>query len=700
MKQSSSSPKLGYSSAALVAISGAFMINASSQEILFEENFETDGAGSRYEVGQGDVFSPERLFDELGDNSQTQAVYWSRNTDVAPTGDPVGVEAPTPEKRAVMAWNSGIAEDAVSEEFLGFFGGVVNWLTGGASNPTVLFSPAPSGGGDMALVTYLEDELGAEILEDDEAADPPAPADIDLVIRSSNTNTNPSRFTVYAVPMLTFNAPDHDDELVSSIGQSAQSFEVAEAEINAPDHPAAGGLTGTFQVAEGSQPYDLIGSVIPNGSTVVASFKEAQPGAVTSLEMADRIIAGEFDPVLETGEAYALDFSSGFDTPGEGEWSSNIDVPGDPRGGFVVRALGSVTPESSGPVSFALAADDGARFRIDLDGDGIDEEDTILEVQGAGLGNPVLATVDFPSTDTFDVELVAYNESGDFDVEVSVELDGGGQSTLPLGDDEWEEVSDFGLAVIFEDGAEVTSYVAELPQVLIERPLLVAIEAPEDGGTVFGGGNFAGVDGDGFFAGAGLNKFGETPKTITFPEVDVSGKEDLFFRMLAGATFLDFETSDYLDVWIDPDGSGGSDFEQLIQFTAPSGDDKFFDDTPTSANSHSGETTRLNLQLQEVVYPLPDGVTNPIIEIRAITTWWNEIVAFDKVQLISGAPTSEPTDPNLAISATDDGLVVTWDTAGSIQTAPSVVGPWSDSSLTSPATLQPDGSTLFIRVAN
>ena len=103
-------------------------------------------------------------------------------------------------------------------------------------------------------------------------------------------------------------------------------------------------------------------------------------------------------------------------------------------------------------------------------------------------------------------------------------------------------------------------------------PFLVAIESPEDGGSGFGGGAFGGYEGEAFFAGSALNKFEPSVATqsITWNQpINVAGKDHLKLTVAVAATFLDFETSDFLNFYIDEGNS------PLISFSAPSGNDKF-----------------------------------------------------------------------------------------------------------------------------
>ena len=40
--------------------------------------------------------------------------------------------------------------------------------------------------------------------------------------------------------------------------------------------------------------------------------------------------------------------------------------------------------------------------------------------------------------------------------------------------------------------------------------------------------------------------------------------------------------------------------------------------------------------MQDITYRIPDGATDLVIRIDALTTWWNEIVAFDNIRVTSG----------------------------------------------------------------
>ena len=145
------------------------------------------------------------------------------------------------------------------------------------------------------------------------------------------------------------------------------------------------------------------------------------------------------------------------------------------------------------------------------------------------------------------------------------------------------------------------------------------------------------------------------------------------------ATFLDFETSDYLDIVAFPNGTSGSEVI-LAHYSPPDGNSKYFVDT-THANAH-----RLSLNFQDVTYDVPAGATDLIIEFRAATTWWNEIVAFDNVRITAAGTAPPPPASPLSIKLVGNKVEVTF-TGGVLASATSLPGSWVDVATTSPYTV-------------
>ena len=200
-------------------------------------------------------------------------------------------------------------------------------------------------------------------------------------------------------------------------------------------------------------------------------------------------------------------------------------------------------------------------------------------------------------------------------------------------------------------------------------------------GNLFGGGPFVGFEGTGFFGGAALNKFpGDLPRTLTLKTIDVTGKPNLKLTVALAASFLDFETSDYLDFKVYEDGTDPTTVSPLMHFTAPTGNDKFFNDVATNPKN----PTKLALRFQDVTYDIPAGIKKLVVRAEALTTWWNEIVAFDNIRVTSGAAVT----PTASIRLVGKNISIEF--TGVLQSAATVTGPWNDvtGNPTSPFVLQ------------
>ena len=137
--------------------------------------------------------------------------------------------------------------------------------------------------------------------------------------------------------------------------------------------------------------------------------------------------------------------------------------------------------------------------------------------------------------------------------------------------------------------------------------------------------------------------------------VNVAGKTAVQLTVALAATFLDFETSDFLDIVAYPNGVANPEV-LIAHYSAPDANTKYFVDL-THGNTH-----RLGLNFQDVTYDIPAGATDLVIEFRALTTWWNEIVAFDNVRITEGAAAAPPAlTVNPRVSA--NTLTMVWPTS-------------------------------------
>ena len=82
--------------------------------------------------------------------------------------------------------------------------------------------------------------------------------------------------------------------------------------------------------------------------------------------------------------------------------------------------------------------------------------------------------------------------------------------------------------------------------------------------------------------------------------------------MALAASFLDFETSDFLNFYIDYGNN------PLISFSAPSVNEKIFNDQGTNGEN----PTRLDLNFQDVTYGLPDVLSEICLRMQLMTIWW------------------------------------------------------------------------------
>jgi hypothetical protein len=655
-------------------------------ETLFQEGFNTDGNGTRYTVEGGGVYEHSAV---TWRTDQDGPLYWARSSDVSI----VGVPGPTPARRALLTYHHTIDPSLLTDNFWTIFDATVNWLTKGKTSGNVIFSADPSANpGDQALADRLTSK-GWTVTFDTGGTDPlPAASAVDLVIKtSSGDGGNPGRFSLFPVPMLAYNAADLDDELIGSIGQSAINFQMSDLTIKT-NHPAAGGLTGTVPIITGPASFDMIGDTIPEGAIVIATYDRDIPFVLDTLEKADTFIAGTAQSNKAANKISSLDVSES----SSGAFTDDNALPDTVGDSYVLQAKGKIQVDTAGTYRFGLGVDDGGRLRIDKDKNGFTDADNVVVINSTGALRFSMANVTFAAAGAYDFEVVAFDQGGASGMEVAVSSDTSAPD--PLTDSSsWELISATSTIKLTGD-VDVNYFTPDVPAAKETRPFLVLLNGPDEGGVRLSGGPFTGYEGTAFFAGAALNK-GDTDnfvmpdagyRSVRFPAVNVAGKKNLQLTMAAAATFLDFETSDYLDVWIDPNNTGN--FQQLIHFTAPNDPSKFFDDRST----HPANPTKLGLRFQDVTYDVPAGATDLVIEVRGLTTWWNEIVGFDNLRLTQA--TGGPVTPTIAISKSGGTASITF--TGTLQKAnklPAATTDWTDVQGSSPYTVPTTGTAGFFR---
>src|SRR5262245_32552358 len=259
----------------LILAGVAFIPGAVAQTVIYQEGFNTDGeAATPQRYTTTGRFKSEYPHDPAvvmpSTSDQAGPVFWGYKSEVSI----VGVFGPTPERRALLAWDGAILAEEVTPQFWTMFDATINWLVRGKTNATIVFSQDETGG--QSLADHLRTK-GYTITTDPDQSIPDTNIVGDLIIKTP-TGTG-GRFARVAKPVLTYWADSHDDLLVSTIGTTAM-FESTNTTIVATNHPAAGGLTGSFIAVSNTHNWQLIGDLLPQGAITVATF--VQPGDPTN----------------------------------------------------------------------------------------------------------------------------------------------------------------------------------------------------------------------------------------------------------------------------------------------------------------------------------------------------------------------------------------------------------------------------------
>jgi hypothetical protein len=438
-----------------------------------------------------------------------------------------------------------------------------------------------------------------------------------------------------------------------------------------------------------------MGDVLPGGATTVATMVRVIPPTVASLADVDAMAAGTKPSVKATETTTHLDYSDG----SSGDWLLDQAVPGNATGVWGLVARGKLNVKAAGRYSFALGMDDGARLRIDRNRDGFGPEDNVIVEDAAGTHRARYGDAEFATAGLYDFEVAVFNSGGAGGIEMSVSIQAGGNDTSPITSGTWDLLGDAIANVVLSGQITVDSYLPAGDSEQVVVPLLVLLNGPNDTppGSVFGGGPFNGFEGTAFFAGSGLNKWAPERigdlggyRSVQLRPVNVAGKDNVRLTIALAATFLDFETSDFLDIMAYPNGINSTPV-RLARYSAPDGSKKYFVDVD------HGNSNQLGLTFRDVTYAIPAGATDLIIEIRGFTSWWNEIVGFDNIRIMAGSEV-----PTLQVARDGADVVVTF--TGRLQQAATVNGPYTDvpGNPASPYRLAPasQGAQQYFRARN
>ena len=684
-----------------LSVAALSLATLSAAELIYQEGFNSDGstnATPRYTFNGKEVYEvpeiqafPTPLYDQKG------PIYWAHNFEVSYVGNPT-----IPGRRAIFTYLPDTAgAQAATTDLLQLWDSLVRWLLNNKQNATIVVNP------NVAAIGELADRLtsAGHTVVDDDPTTYPDEQDVpgDLFIHGVGAN-NASRFALLPEPVIVMNDPDYDDMLVGSIG-SRPSFDPGQVTIKAPTHPAAGGKTGSFTgFSTGPLNFGIVGSFLPTNATVLATVLRTIPPAINNLGDVDAVIAGTKQNENSAATASAIDFGDG----SAGNWFDLENViPGGYAGNWGLRVQGQLTVGAAGTYRFALGSDDGARLYIDTARDGVTTSDLVIEDTGPHGHQIVYQDVTFAASGNYGFEVRSYNSGGGGSVELSASL-----QTTPVPDDAldsgyWEVLSTSGSGPVkLTADANVTAYIATGANVQEETPLVVVNNGPSDTppGSFYDGGPFSGFEGTGFIGASGLNKWaypdGFSYRSLTLAPINVAGKTNVKMTIKLAATVVDFETTDLLDIVVYTNGPAGpnSNPTTLAHFRGVANAVQ-----PWLADEKENFTRRLTRQFRDFTYDIPAGATQLIVEIRAATTWWTEIAAFDDIRITAGATSTG--DPTLTSIAKQGNNIVVSFANGTLQRATALsLNPaqtvWADVNSSGTYTIVPgeQGSMAFFRV--
>lgn len=640
------------SAAALGALAlSAIRANPPAFELIYQEGFNTDGTTAnpaRYSFTGREVYERDRTQAELNNFDQKGPIYWDHNFKVSFAGNP-----DIPARRMTLTWRPAVDTSGVTDDLLKLLDSSIGWLLDGKKNAKIVVNP------NVAAIGSLGDRLTAagHTLVDDDTAGTPDEQDVvgDLFVHGPGAN-NASRFVLSPKPVLVLNNPDWDDMLVGSIG-SAATFAPGKVTIAAAGHAAAGGKTGTFDAFTGDHAFELVGSFLPPEATVLATVTRIIPPAINNLGDVDASIAGTKVHTKETGTVTEVDFSDA----SAGGWTFDNAVPGGYTGNWGLQVKGKLAVGTAGTYRFALGSDDGAQLLIDADKNGLTSADSVLLDQGPHGHQVVYANVTFATAGAYDFEVRAYNSGGAGSLELSVATQAGEIPDDALDSGYWEALSTTGASPVkLQAAATVTGFKASGPDVEVQTPLIILHNGPADSpkGKFFDGGPINGQEGVGFIGGAGLNKWtypeGQNYRSVRLKPVNVAGKKNVKVTVALAGTVVDFEDSDFIDVVVYPKGESSTPVT-LAHFRGVQNAIQ-----PWLADEKEKFVRKLTRTFADFIYDVPADATDLVVEIRAATSWWTEIVAIDNIRITSGiAVVTEPIKIT-SVARDGDSVALAW----------------------------------------
>jgi hypothetical protein len=203
-------------------------------QLILRETFETDGDGTRYNfVNRGFEI-----------NTGQGPGVWGHNFDATK----IGLASEAPKKRAAILWEAVANPGDYTDDAFAVFDSLINWATDNKANARVGFFPGPIGQGAVDIRDRLL-AAGHTVTDIPDVASLPAANQLDLLIHSNEGAPDPfTAFVSYAVPLIAFNAENHDDSFIIRRHGTVPFVDPVSINVVAENagHPALGGKTGTI----------------------------------------------------------------------------------------------------------------------------------------------------------------------------------------------------------------------------------------------------------------------------------------------------------------------------------------------------------------------------------------------------------------------------------------------------------------------
>jgi hypothetical protein len=207
-------------------------------------------------------------------------------------------------------WDAAGATGDFTDDAFMVFDSVINWATNSKANARVGFFPGPVGQNALDLRDRLV-AAGHTVTDIPDVASLPAASELDLLINTNEAAPDPPvAFADYAVPVVAFNAGNHDDTAITRIGPVLTYVDPVAINVVPANagHPALGGKTGTINWTNVGLPLQGLGSEHSGGKVLARVADPTNPSvthpAIYVIDEGEPLLGGfSWDP---EGDRYVV----------------------------------------------------------------------------------------------------------------------------------------------------------------------------------------------------------------------------------------------------------------------------------------------------------------------------------------------------------------------------------------------------------